>query len=147
MYNKPTFVKGALSVDERGELLFCNDFDMKSIRRFYQIRNHGPRFIRAWHGHKEETKFFSVSFGAALVAAVKIENWDSPDKNRAVDRFILSDKEPGILAIPPGYANGSMTLAPETRIVVFSDRTLAESKGDDYRYDAHYWNPWTITER
>jgi dTDP-4-dehydrorhamnose 3,5-epimerase len=51
------------------------------------------------------------------------------------------------LYLPPGYANGLMTLSPETRIMVFSTSTLQESLGDDIRFEARFWNPWTIEER
>lgn len=147
MYDKVTFIEGIISVDDRGQLLFCNDFDMKDIRRFYLVSNHESKFIRAWHAHKKEAKFVLVISGAALVAAVKIDNWDCPDKNAEIQRHILSDKKPKIMVIPPGYANGFMTLVPETQVMFFSTATLEQSKDDDYRYDAYYWNPWEITPR
>lgn len=147
MFNKTIFIEGAVAVDDRGELLFCNNFDMKCIKRFYLVSNHESRFIRAWHAHKKESKFVLVISGSALVAAVKIDDWDCPNKKAEVHRYILSDKKPGILAIPPGYANGFMTLLPGTQVMFFSDRTIKQSKDDDYRYDAYYWNAWEITPR
>ncbi|MCK4788067.1 MAG: dTDP-4-dehydrorhamnose 3,5-epimerase family protein [Desulfobacteraceae bacterium] len=147
MYNKVTLIEGVIAVDDRGQLLFCNDFDMKAVRRFYLVSNHASRFIRAWHAHKEEAKFVLVVYGAALVAGVKIDDWDCPDKNAEVHRYILSDKKPGILVVPPGYANGFMTLVPNTQVMFFSTVTSEQNKDDDYRFDAYYWNPWEITQR
>ncbi|KKQ78586.1 MAG: hypothetical protein UT02_C0062G0007, partial [Parcubacteria group bacterium GW2011_GWC2_38_7] len=49
--------------------------------------------------------------------------------------------------IPQNFANGFMNLTDDTILVFFSTSTLEESKGDDIRYDAHYWNPWEIIER
>ncbi|MCX5666801.1 MAG: dTDP-4-dehydrorhamnose 3,5-epimerase family protein [Candidatus Omnitrophica bacterium] len=147
MSDKVVFIKGSVVVDDRGQLLFCNDFDMAKIRRFYIVSNHSARFIRAWHGHKKERKFVFVLSGTALVAAVKIDNWKHPSKGLLVHRHVLSDQKPGILAIPPGYVNGFMTLEPDTKVLFFSTSTLEETKGDDYRYDARYWNPWEIVER
>ena len=147
MKKEITFIEGTISVDDRGQLISCNDFDMKNIRRFYIVSNHEPRFIRAWHAHKRETKFVTVISGAAIVATVKINNWKSPGKKAKVHRYTLSDKKPGILAIPPGYANGFMNLTPDTKLMFLSDRTLEESKNDDFRYEARYWNPWDIIER
>ena len=147
MYDKITLIEGAVSIDDRGELLFSNAFDMSEVRRFYMVSNHEPRFIRAWHAHKREGKFVLALSGAAIVAGVRIDNWTSPDKNTQIDRYILSEKKPGVLAIPPGYANGFMTLLPGTKLLFFSTATLDESKGDDYRYDAYYWNPWEIIPR
>ena len=147
MRDKVVFIEGAVAVDDRGQLTFCNDFDMKAIRRFYIVSNHAENFIRAWHAHKKESKFVIVLSGSALVAAVKIDNWERPSKGLLVHRYILSDRKPGVLAIPPGYANGFMTLQPNTQVLFFSDAALEETKGDDYRYDARYWDPWEIVER
>lgn len=144
MHDKVTFIEGTLFVDSRGQVSFCNDFDMRTVRRFYMISNHKSGFIRAWHAHKEETKFVMVVSGEAIVAAVKIDNWDSPDKNAQVYRYVLNDKKPGILVIPAGYANGFRTLNSGTQVMFFSSATLEESKDDDYRYDPYYWNPWEI---
>lgn len=142
MRNKVEFIPGGIHVDDRGQIIFCNGFDMKTVRRFYMVSNHEPKFIRAWHGHKKETKFVFVARGTALVSAVKIDNWEKPDKDAVVHQHVLSEKRPGILVMPAGHANGVMTLAAKTQVIFFSDRTLEESKGDDYRYDSHYWNPW-----
>ena len=140
-------IKGGVAVDDRGQLQFCNDFDMQNVRRFYVVSNHKDEFIRAWHGHKNEAKYVSVVSGAAIVCAVKIDNWEEPDKNATVHRHILSEKAPNILYIPEGHANGVKTLAPNTRVIFYSTCTLDESLGDDYRYESHYWNPWHVEER
>lgn len=147
MHGEVTLIEGALSVDDRGEVVFCNGFDMKAVRRFYRVSNHKPGFIRAWHAHKKETKFVLALSGSAVVAAVKIDNWDSPDKKSAVHRYVLSKKKPAIMVIPAGYANGFMTLSAGTELMFFSDRTLEETKEDDYRYDAYYWDPWEVKAR
>jgi len=147
MSGSVTFIEGKIAVDDRGQLLFCNDFDMKPVRRFYMVSNHEPKFIRAWHAHKNEAKYVAVLSGAALVAAVKIDNWETPDKSAQVHRFTLSDRKPGVLFIPQGHANGFMTLKPDTLLMFFSTSTLEESKGDDCRYDAYYWDPWTVQPR
>ena len=147
MDSKVFFIKGGIAVDDRGVLTFCNDFDMKDIRRFYQVSNHSSNFIRAWHAHKYEAKYVSVISGSTILATVKIDNWDEPSKDLHVERFVLSEKKPGILFIPAGYAHGYKTLVPETRLAFFSTAVLNKSIDDDYRYDAFYWNPWEIEER
>jgi len=59
----------------------------------------------------------------------------------------LSDKDPGILYVPPGYAHGYKTLTSDTKVFFFSTSTLEDSVHDDFRFDPYYWNPWEITER
>ena len=143
----PILNEGGLSVDDRGEVGFVNEFDMKSIRRFYTVCNHKVGLVRAWHAHKKEKKFVTVVNGVAIVAAVCIDNWQNPSKDLHVHRYVLSAKKPTVLFIPKGYANGFMTLTEDTKLIFFSTATLEESEGDDIRYEADYWNPWEIIER
>ena len=145
--DKPQLIDGGLSVDDRGQVSFVNDFNFKTVKRFYTVSNHRSGFIRAWHAHNKEAKFILVVKGAALVGAVAIDNWDQPSKYVEVQRYVLSESNPKILHIPSGYANGFMSLTEDTQIMFFSTSTLEESQNDDFRYDAKYWDIWTVEER
>ena len=147
MSKKVKIVNADVAIDGRGELLFCNDFNMSNIKRFYQIKNFKNPFVRAWHGHKFEDKYIIVSKGAALLAVVKIDNWKKPKKNIKIKKFVLNDKKPKLLFIPGGHAHGYKTLLRNTSLIVFSTATLSQSMKDDYRFDAYYWNPWVEKER
>ena len=127
--------------------MFANDFDMKSVRRFYTVSNHNSGFIRAWHGHKQECKYIFIVNGSTIIATVKINNWNKPSKDLEINRFVLSSKKPSILFIPGGYAHGYKTLTEETKLIFFSTASLDDSINDDYRFDAYFWNPWEIIER
>ncbi len=127
---------------DRGELIFSNNFDMSKIKRFYHIHNYETPFVRAWHGHKNEDKYIMVTKGSLLAAVVKIDNWEKPSKSLEIKTFTLNDKKPKILFIPGGFAHGYKTLTTDTSLIVFSTATLSESKNDDYRFEAYYWNPW-----
>lgn len=144
---EPLLIEGGLGVDDRGEVAFVNGFNFVGVKRFYVISNHRAGFIRAWHAHKNEAKYVLVVSGAALVGAVKIDNFEAPDKNAKAQRFVLSSKKPVVLFIPAGFANGAMTLVPGTKIIYFSTASLGETKGDDYRYAARYWDIWNVEER
>jgi len=144
---QPELWKGGLSVDDRGEVGFVNDFDFSGVRRFYTVSNHAHGFVRAWHGHRHETKYVFVAAGAALVCCLEPDDWDSPSRDLPVLRFVLSERLPAVLRIPPGYVNGFMTLVAQTKIVFFSSSTLEESLADDIRFSARYWDPWQVEER
>ncbi|MFZ6031801.1 MAG: dTDP-4-dehydrorhamnose 3,5-epimerase family protein [Melioribacter sp.] len=144
---KPVLIKGGMAVDDRGSVSFVNDFNFKDVKRFYIVDNHRSGFVRAWHAHKNEAKYVTAVKGAAIIGAVKIDNWDNPSKDLEVHRFVLSEKTPAVLYIPPGYANGFMTLTEDAKLIFYSTSELKESIDDDYRYDARYWNPWEIEER
>ena len=85
--------------------------------------------------------------GSAIVAAVRVDDWTSPRKDMPVHRYVLSADKPSVLHIPAGYANGVMTLTADARLVFFSTATLEESRDDDVRFDARYWDPWQVVER
>jgi len=145
--DEPRVIRGGLGIDDRGEVGFVNEFNFADVKRFYTLKNFRAGFVRAWHGHKKEGKYLHVTKGAAIIAAVRVDNWDNPSKELPIARYVLSDKQPALLFIPPGYANGSMSLEDDTRIMVFSTSTLEESKGDDIRFHGRYWNPWEVEER
>lgn len=147
MISEFTNIPGGKAFDDRGSLSFINDLDLSIFRRFYIVENHAQGFVRAWHGHKKEAKAVVVVAGAALVAAVKIDNWEKPSKDLDVQRVVLSAEKPGALLIPAGYANGFMTLTEGAKVMFLSTSTLDESAGDDFRFDANYWNPWQIEAR
>jgi dTDP-4-dehydrorhamnose 3,5-epimerase len=103
--------------------------------------------VRAWHAHRREAKYATVVQGAAIIAAVPIDDWQHPSKDAKVFRFFLSAHKPAVLYIPAGHANGFMSLTADCKIMFFSTTSLEESRNDDIRYDARYWNIWQVPER
>jgi dTDP-4-dehydrorhamnose 3,5-epimerase len=144
---KPLLLQGGLVVDERGQLGFVNDFNMAGVRRFYWVSNHKAGFVRAWHAHRKETKYFTVVNGEALIGAVEIDDWENPSKDCKTWRYVVSAEKPSILYIPPGFANGFMSLTEDARLIVFSTSSFEESLKDDVRYPARFWDVWNIVER
>lgn len=144
---EPRLIPGNVAVDDRGEVAFVNDFDFAGVKRFYTIRNHRAGFVRAWHGHRKEAKYLHVTDGAAVIGLVRIDDWERPSKDLKVERYVLSAHRPAVLYAPAGYANGWMSLSPDTRIVVYSTVSLDESLADDQRFDARFWDIWQIPER
>jgi dTDP-4-dehydrorhamnose 3,5-epimerase-like enzyme len=147
MKDQTHFFDGGLAVDDRGETVFVNEFDFEGVKRFYMVSNHRAGFIRAWHAHRKEAKYVMAVQGAAIIGAVKIDNWERPSRDLPVERYVISSKKPQVLFIPPGYANGFMSLTSNLKLIFFSTSSLEESTGDDIRYDARYWDIWNVVER
>ena len=143
----PQIIEGGLAVDDRGDLAFVNNFHFEGVKRFYIVSNHRAGFVRAWHAHRHEAKYVIVVQGAAVVAAVAIDDWEHPSKNAQVHRYVLSAEKPVVFHIPAGYANGFMSLTADAKLMIFSTATLEESRNDDIRYDARYWDAWQVIER
>ena len=106
-------LNGGISVDDRGSVRFINDFNFDGVKRFYHVENHRKGFIRAWHGHKKEGKYVYVVDGTALIGVVNMETEE-------INKYVLSNKSPKILYIPPGHFNGFKSLEDNTKILFFS---------------------------
>lgn len=146
---EPVLIKGGFAVDDRGMLSFVNDFNFEGVKRFYTVENFSTETIRAFHGHKKEAKYALVISGSAIVAAVEMDNAEKPNKNNKIYRFALSSRNPQIIFIPAGFANGFRPLEQGTKIMFFSTSSLEESKNDDFRFSYDYWGKeiWEIENR
>ena len=145
--SEPRLIQGGVVVDDRGSVSFVNDFDFAGVKRFYIVANHRAGFVRAWHAHRNEAKYVAVTRGAALVGAVRIDNWDDPSRDARVHRHVLSAQNLSVLYIPAGYANGFMSLTDDATLMFFSTSTVDESRQDDVRYDSRRWDIWEVIER
>lgn len=137
---EPILIEGGCVSDLRGKVSFCNGFDLDGVRRFYIVENSQVGLVRAWHGHKHEAKYVMILEGEAMIAAVKINNFENPSKDAKVHRYLMNAQKPSVLYIPAGYANGFISLTKDAQIIFFSTSTTEDSKNDDYRYDPRYWD-------
>jgi dTDP-4-dehydrorhamnose 3,5-epimerase len=126
-------IRGDVFSDNRGTLKSVNDFNMSSILRMYSIE---PNFgaIRAWQGHKLETKWFYVVKGSFLVKTMNMETLH-------VHQYQLSSIEPKVLEITGGNFNGFEALEAGSILTVYSDFDLQKSKSDDFRVGIDQY-PW-----
>jgi dTDP-4-dehydrorhamnose 3,5-epimerase len=120
---------------------------LADVRRVYFVENWAAGTVRAWHAHRHERKWVMAVSGAALVACVRVDDWDNPSADAEIHRFTLDAAAPSVLEVPGGYANGAMSLLPDTKLAYFSDASLDDSLGDDVRFPARLWDPWGIEER
>ena len=133
------FIQGNLFQDHRGTVRFVNDFRFDGVKRFYTITHPDTETIRAWQGHKLETKYFFVANGAFRISWVKIDNWNQPSRDLEIQWKELKDSESEILVIEPGRATAIQAIIPGSTLVLFSDKTLEQSKADDFRFETNYW--------
>ena len=143
----PKIIQGNRIYDNRGSLIFNNNLDFNKIKRFYIVHNYSKNFVRAWHGHLKEEKYIKCLKGTFQICAVKIDNVKKPNKKNKIFSFYLNESNNDFVHIPKGYANGSMSLEDNSKLLIFSSHTLQDSIKDDYRFESRYWNPWKIDER
>lgn len=140
--HRPQLIKGGRHVDERGKVFFINDFLMDACCRFYQITHENTMFIRAWQGHRIESKWFYCVNGSFEVQLIKPDNWEKPTQLLESHKFELHQNETEVLFIPPGYLNGFRAQERQSSLIIFSDADLETSKADDYRFDKNLFFVW-----
>ncbi len=135
----PNLIPIPVHVDDRGYLWQL--FDGEKIKRTYAVGNFDKATIRGFHLHHKESKWFFVVKGSAKFVTVN-------EKDHSVQSFVLSEKSPNILHVPPGYYNGWKSLEKDTILIGMSDKTLEESKNDDYREDPFkFGDVWSVKSR
>ncbi|MBN3582421.1 WxcM-like domain-containing protein [Algoriphagus aestuarii] len=139
--NKPKLIPVSIHKDERGELRYCNEFSLNDSKRFYSISFKRKDQIRAWQGHKIETKSIFPIQGITKIVLVKVEDFENA-KPSEIYEFILDSNSPYILIVPGGYANGFQSKSKDSTIMIFSDSSLDDSKNDDYRFDKNEFYKW-----
>ncbi len=137
--SQPYSITGKLFTDNRGSVRFINDFSFLGVKRFYQVTQNISQPIRAFHAHLYEAKYVYVTQGAIHLILAEVDKLPYPSKKLKLHTFLLSASAPSIVFIPPKFANGFKVLEAETQVLFFSDKTVSESEGDDYRLDFDYW--------
>jgi len=112
------------------------------IKRIYYVYNSQNGVIRGFHFHKKEWKYFTVVSGNAKFVVI------NPDNPREKYEFSCSDRSATLITVPPGYANGWVSLEDKTILLAASTSTIEESIKDDKRYDPFLWGDvWSVKAR
>lgn len=138
----PSLNKGGIHQDQRGEIIFFNDFDMSAIKRFYQISNADETIKRGWRAHKIEQRWFYAVTGAFKIGIVKIDNFNQPNPNVNKQVFMLDANRPEVLHIPIGYASCVIAMEENSRLLVYANYPIAHAANDDYLYNSNYFGEW-----
>ena len=137
---KPELIYSSDFLDERGSLRFFPEFDMQEVLRFYEIKPATTDIFRAWQGHKVEKKWFYCLSGSFVIYLIKLDNFEAPSTHLVPERFILSADLPYLMELPAGYVTGIKSTVEGSRLLVFSNFSLNQSKMDDFRYPVDQWD-------
>jgi dTDP-4-dehydrorhamnose 3,5-epimerase-like enzyme len=136
---KPEMLDIPTNIDDRGYLWQL--FEGSHVKRVYVVGNFDTDVVRGFHLHRKESKWFFVPRGSAKFVTVD-------EQTKETSTFILSDRKPAVLFVPPGNYNGWRALEDGTLLIGMSNKTLEESKGDDIRADPlAFGNVWLIKNR
>lgn len=134
----PKLISGNCHSDQRGRLLYNNDFDASIVKRIYIIENESSQFIRGWQGHQIEQRWFSVVSGKFKIQLIKIDDWERPSINSEVHTYLIDSEKLNVLHVPKGYVSSIQSLELNSKLLVMADYLLGEIK-DEYRYDIDYF--------
>lgn len=135
----PKIIQGGNFSDHRGTISFVNDFSFQDIERFYIISNSDENPIRAWQGHKLDTKNFYCISGSFKIHFIKIDNWENPSKDLVIETILVTESDSKVVHIPAGYANAIESLESNSKLISFSTLPLTGVIDDDVRYPSDYW--------
>ena len=138
----PKIINGGKYLDDRGGLDFYNDFDMSLIKRIYFTTNSKTNIVRAWQGHKMESRWFCCVNGSFIVKLIEIDNWDYPSDDLKVFEYKLTTNKQEILYIPKGYLNGFKALSEDSKLMIMSNYGFNEIENDQVRFDQNKWTKW-----
>ncbi len=113
---------------------------MSEINRMYEISPADTSTVRGWQGHKAEKKWFYCNKGSFVLNLIEIDNFNNPSRALKPKRFVLEASKPGILEITGGYATGFKAIHENSKLLVFSNFSLEDSKQDDFRYEVDHWS-------
>ncbi|MEK7642694.1 MAG: dTDP-4-dehydrorhamnose 3,5-epimerase family protein [Patescibacteria group bacterium] len=146
--NKPRAIEYPVFADDRGVFApvvnGLNKIEPKAgqAKRIYYCVNDTKGIVRGFHYHKKEWKFFVIVQGSAKFVALNPEN---PEEKY---QFISSARKNNLISVPPGFANGWVSLSDNTILLCVSTSTTEESIKDDKRYDPYEWGDvWAVKAR
>jgi dTDP-4-dehydrorhamnose 3,5-epimerase len=133
-FNTPALIDLQTFQDSRGTVRHYGETTLDSIKRVYFITPRLQAGFRGWHGQRYESKIFRCLAGSVRVSSVEILDWDEPIGGD-VFHFELNSSDGQLLIVPAGFANGVLPREEGSQLMVMSNKTLAESLGDDIRFD------------
>ena len=133
-------------MDDRGyliEILRASDEHFTKFGQVYLVGDMVKGTIRAFHKHKVLWDWFFISHGTAKFALVD-DREDSPTY-KEINTFVISDRKPQLLVVPPDVYHGWMSLEDDTQMVSTASEVYNRENPDEERipYDSFGYD-WSI---
>ena len=125
--------------DDRGTIIYNNDFDLSQIKRIYFIENKNTDFVRAWQGHKIERRWFTATQGSFLIRIIAVDDWKIPNSNLTKENYTLKTANFEVLQIPKGYVSSIQALEKNSKLMVMADYLIGEIQ-DEFRFPVDYFD-------
>ena len=133
-------------LDDRGyliEILRASDEHFTKFGQVYLVGDMVRNTIRAFHVHKLLWDWFFISHGSAKFALVD-DRKDSPTY-KEINTFVIGERKPQLLVVPPGVYHGWMSLEDDTQMVSTASEVYNRENPDEERvpYDSFDYD-WSV---
>lgn len=147
------------NVDDRGylyEVIHATDDFLPKFGQVYVVSSPARGAIRAFHKHAVLWDYFCVVRGTAkfVLAKAPEEHAQSAANNggectpEALETYILTERKPSLLVVPPGIWHGWMALEDETMVVATGSEVYNQEQPDEKRVPPDlFGDVWTVRGR
>jgi dTDP-4-dehydrorhamnose 3,5-epimerase len=112
----------------------------------YLVGNPARGTVRAFHKHQVLWDYFFISHGSAKFALVD-DRTDSLSCSE-MNTFVISDRKPGLLVVPPGVYHGWMSLEDDTQMISTASEVYNAEKPDEVRIPPDsFGDVWSVKGR
>ena len=120
-----------IAVDERGWLMEILRADWECFEKFGQayVTTAYSQVVKAWHMHKTQTDNIACIKG--MVKLVLYDDRGNSKTNKEINEFIIGEKKPALVKIPPKIWHGFKTISQNTAIVINIPTKLYNYKEPD----------------
>ena len=141
-----------VNTDDRGYLIVIGSSgredapDMPTLREVYLVGDVAKGTIRAFHKHELLWDYFFISHGSAKF--VLVDDRPNSATNGEMNTFVLTERNPSLLFVPPGVYHGWMSLEDDTQMVSLANNPYDPKKPDEKRISPdHFGDIWTVKGR
>ncbi len=123
-----------VNVDDRGyliEIVHATDPFLRKFGQVYLVGDPTKGIIRAYHKHAVLWDYFFISHGSAKFILVD-DRSESPTYKH-FNTFIISERNPSVLLVPPGVYHGWMSLEDDTQMISTASEVYNKEKPDEVR--------------
>ena len=146
-------------IDDRGylyEIIHQTDDFLPQFGQSYIVCSPARATIRGFHLHNQLWDYFCVARGTGKFVVAKAEPGGVTAASEAgktidpeqIETFVLSDRKPSILIVPPGHWHGWMSLEDETLVVATGSEVYNRANPDEIRVSPDvFGDVWTVKGR
>ncbi len=141
-----------VNVDDRGYLIVIASSGRTDapctplIREVYLVGDLACGTIRAFHKHAKLWDHFFISHGSAKF--VLVDDRTDSRTYRETNTFVLTERNPSLLSVPPGVFHGWMSLEDDTQMVGTASEMYDSGNPDEIRIAPDsFGDVWTVKGR